>query len=73
MSESTPILPPDEELGPSDEETSILRWRISQLRGLGFQEDDAISLACDFHVDLGESRQLIGAGCPHDLAARILS
>lgn len=69
-------LPPDDELdelGPGDEEIAVLNWRVQSLRLLGFDEGLAIQLAVEFPVDLGEARKLIGAGCSHELAARILT
>lgn len=66
-------LPDTDELGPGKEEIAVLNWRINSLRLMGFGEDLAIQLAVDFPVDLGEVRKLIGAGCPHEIAARILA
>lgn len=66
-------VPVDAEFGPCAEEIEVLKWRIEQLRGLGFEEQVAMQLACDFQVDLGLSRQLIGAGCSHELAAQIVT
>jgi hypothetical protein len=54
--------------GPSD----IVEWRARRLRDGGFPADLAQALAGQA-VDLHALLQLVDAGCPPDLAARILS
>jgi hypothetical protein len=53
------------------EATRVRRWRRSQLLALGFSPTDASELT-KAPVDLGEVRRLVAAGCPHDVARRIL-
>jgi hypothetical protein len=54
----------------STEEQSVLAWRYSQLRALGFEREDARALA-EGTADLALLRRLVGAGCPKELAFRI--
>ena len=54
----------------STEEQSVLAWRYSQLRALGFEREDARSLA-EGTADLALLRRLVADGCPHELAFRI--
>jgi hypothetical protein len=53
------------------EETRVRRWRRSQFIALGFSANDASALT-KAPVDLAEVRRLVAAGCPHDVARRIL-
>ena len=53
------------------EATRVRRWRRSQLIALGFTASDASALT-KAPVDLGEVRRLVAAGCPHEIARRIL-
>jgi hypothetical protein len=53
------------------EEHAVKLWRCEQFRGLGFDLVDSQLLA-ESSADLGQARQLRGAGCPLDLAFRIL-
>ena len=53
------------------EETKVRRWRRSQFIALGFSANDASALT-KAPVDLAEVRRLVTAGCPHDVARRIV-
>lgn len=53
------------------EATRVRRWRRSQFIALGFSASDASALT-KAPVDLGEVRRLVAAGCPHDVARRIV-
>ncbi len=53
------------------EQTQVRRWRRSQLLALGFSPSDASALM-KAPVELAEARRLLAAGCPHDVARRIL-
>lgn len=53
------------------EQTVVRRWRRSQLLALGFSPSDASALT-KAPVDLAEARRLLAAGCPPELARRIL-
>jgi hypothetical protein len=53
-------------------EESVLIWRYEQFAGLGFTVDEATSLAGNTDIDLGRARRLIEAGCPSNVAYRIL-
>jgi hypothetical protein len=56
---------------PIDEQTMIRRWRRRQFLRLGFSLNQAQRLT-NASVDLGQMRKLIAAGCPHEIAQRIL-
>jgi hypothetical protein len=62
---------PDEEL--SDQEVLVREWRLSQFRMLGFDLPNAELLAACGHVDLGQVRALIAAGCDRPTALRIVT
>jgi hypothetical protein len=61
--------PPAYELSLEDQQ--VVRWRFDQFRLLGFSDEDAWMLV-DSGSDLQLTRSLIGAGCPHHLALRIV-
>ena len=50
----------------------VVEWRTCRLREVGFRPALADALAAQ-RVDLHALLQLVDAGCPPDLAARILS
>jgi hypothetical protein len=50
----------------------VERWRTAELMRVGFAGDDAIALAVCTDVDLHEAIELVGRGCPPELAVRIL-
>jgi hypothetical protein len=50
----------------------VVAWRVCRLREAGFPDDLATALAAQ-RVDLHALLELVDAGCPPDLAARILS
>jgi hypothetical protein len=54
-----------------DEQTAIRRWRRRQFLRLGFSLHQAQRLT-NASVDLDQMRKLIAAGCPHEIAQRIL-
>jgi hypothetical protein len=54
------------------EEHVVLRWRREQFGRLGFDRVDSRLLA-ESSADLGHARRLCGAGCPLDVAFRILA
>jgi hypothetical protein len=56
---------------PVDEQTMIRRWRRRQFLRLGFSLTQAQRLT-NASVDLDQMRKLIAAGCPHEIAQRIL-
>ncbi|HSE81361.1 MAG TPA: hypothetical protein VLA87_06645 [Gaiellaceae bacterium] len=53
------------------EAARVRRWRKSQFIALGFSQRDANALT-KAPVDLGEVRRLVAAGCPHEIARRIV-
>ena len=55
----------------SGDERDIILWRVDQFRRLGFGDDEVWTLALS-EADLGEARRLGSAGCPIELALRIL-
>jgi hypothetical protein len=50
----------------------VERWRTAELMRVGFAGDDAVALAARTDVDLHEAIELVGRGCPTELAVRIL-
>jgi hypothetical protein len=48
-------------------------WRRHVLRQAGFEDVLARQLAADADVDLHDLLELVDAGCPPELAARILA
>ena len=55
-----------------DEAAEGLAWRVDALCRSGFDLDAAAVLAATIEVDLDEAVELVGRGCPPQLAARIL-
>lgn len=50
----------------------IERWRSEELERAGYAANDAAELAARHDVDLHRATELLAAGCPPDLALRIL-
>ena len=50
----------------------MLAWRFDALCRSGFDLDAAAVLAANVEVDLHRAIELVGRGCPPELAARIL-
>lgn len=59
-----------EQIGKSDEERRVLRWRFREIRRLGLSHVEARLLA-ETGADLGLLRQLVAAGCPPALVLKI--
>ena len=55
-----------------NDELRVTRWRVEQFEALGFHEADAELLAYS-DVDWHEAARLIAAGCPVDIALRLLT
>jgi len=55
-----------------DEAAEVLAWRFDALCRSGFDLDAAAVLAANVEVDLHRAVELVGRGCPPDLATRIL-
>lgn len=55
----------------ADEELLVRDWRLQRLLDLGFDVEPAERLCGT--VDYREARRLLDAGCPHELAVRILA
>jgi hypothetical protein len=62
----------DEQILTRDAEEELHRWRRQCFRELGFARPDAAYLD-DAGVDLYEMADLLKAGCPSELAERILA
>ena len=62
---------PHEVFDLSFEDQRVVGWRFEQFRSLGFDDDDSWALA-DSVADVQLTRSLVGAGCPLDLALRIV-
>jgi hypothetical protein len=56
----------------TDEAAEVLAWRFDALCRSGFDLDAAAVLAANVEVDLHKAVELVGRGCPPELAARIL-
>ena len=54
------------------ESERVERWRTAELMRVGFAGDDAVALAARTDVDLHQAIELVGRGCPPELAVRIL-
>ncbi|HET8741994.1 MAG TPA: hypothetical protein VFM41_05180 [Gaiella sp.] len=55
-----------------DEAAEVLAWRFDALCRSGFDLDAAAVLAANVEIDLHQAVELVGRGCPPELAARIL-
>jgi hypothetical protein len=54
------------------EEAAVLRWRRDQFGRLGF-DPVASRLLAESPADLGQARRVCAAGCPLEVAFRILA
>jgi len=50
----------------------VARWRAEELEHAGYDPQSALELAARPDVDLHRAVDLIGRGCPPELAVRIL-
>ena len=50
----------------------VERWRADRLKKAGYPADGAVQLAARHDVDLHYAIDLLEAGCPADVALRIL-
>jgi hypothetical protein len=58
---------------PVDSEAErVTWWRAEELLRAGYDPDSAFELAAQREVDLHAALELVGRGCPPDLAAKIL-
>ena len=55
-----------------DETDLVEAWRAEQLEMAGYGAREAAELACRHDIDLHVAVNLVGQGCPHELALRIL-
>lgn len=59
---------------PQSEREKVEAWRLHVLiEEAKYPLPLAEKLACDTKIDLHEAVKLVGSGCPHATAARILS
>lgn len=56
-----------------DDQSDVTQWRLRRLLDSGFPRQLASELATTPGVDLHALLDLVGDGCPPDLAARILA
>ena len=61
------------ELPGGNGESEVIRWRRAELRRAGYGEEAAGELARRADVDLHRAVDLVRAGCPPELAHRILA
>jgi hypothetical protein len=59
------------DLRPTEQEL-VERWRAEELKRAGYPEEVAEALAARADVDLHRALDLVGDGCPPELAAAIL-
>ena len=57
----------------SAEEQKLVDWRIDQFTRMGVGREDATNLAHRPEVSYHEFRRLVRAGCPVELAVRIVA
>jgi hypothetical protein len=55
----------------AEERMIVRRWRFEQFIELGFTETESATLA-EAQVDLSLVRRMMAAGCPPEIASRIL-
>ena len=58
---------------PGGEASEVIRWRRAALRRAGYREEAARELARRADVDLHRAVDLVRAGCPPEIAYRILA
>ncbi|HYZ75997.1 MAG TPA: hypothetical protein VE596_01365 [Gaiellaceae bacterium] len=51
---------------------TVVRWRLIVLLRAGYSWDEAVELATETRVDLHFAAELLGKGCPSEIARRIL-
>ena len=61
-----------EKLDEGEATSQVTRWRLAALERAGYDEQAARELAVSTSVDLHRAVDLVRAGCPPDLAYRIL-
>ena len=54
------------------EQELVERWRVEELLRAGYPDELAESIAARVDIDLHRALDLLGEGCPADLAAAIL-
>ena len=54
------------------EAEKVERWRAEALEKVGYDPDSALQLAARPDVDLHQAVELVEAGCPPEVALRIL-
>jgi len=54
------------------EAAKVERWRAEALAKVGYDLESALKLACRPDIDLHQAVELVEAGCPPELALRIL-
>jgi hypothetical protein len=62
----------DSELVEETEQERVERWRAEELRRAGYSASAASRLAARADVDLHVAIELLGRGCPEQLALEIL-
>jgi hypothetical protein len=60
------------ELAPFDENAVISAWRALELERAGYPAEAAAEIAGRHDIDLHRAVDLLGAGCPVELALRIV-
>jgi hypothetical protein len=59
--------------GENGEESDVIRWRRAALLRAGYDEESARELARRIDIDLHRAVDIVRAGCPPELAYRILA
>jgi hypothetical protein len=63
---------PATEITPFDESAVIEAWRALELERAGYPAESAAEIAGRHDIDLHRAVDLLGAGCPVELALRIV-
>ena len=58
---------------PTRDRDEVVSWRLDQLAAHGFDPPLAAAVAGDCRYDLHGLIELVGRGCPPELAAKILA
>jgi hypothetical protein len=62
----------DAEGGQLDHELEVIRWRTQRLHKIGYELREAARLVLS-RIDIHELEQLVGRGCPLEIAVRIVA
>jgi hypothetical protein len=61
-----------EEAVAARSDDAVVRWRLIVLLRAGYRWEEAVELATDTSIDLHLAAELLGKGCPSEIARQIL-